>query len=44
MTAERGILFKADEEEDSSYLYLEAWIENLSVFHYNIEKYTQFHE
>lgn len=44
MTAERGILFKADGEENSSYSYLEAWIENLDIFHYKKEKYTQSHE
>lgn len=32
MTAERGILFKADEEENSPYSYIEAWIENLVYF------------
>lgn len=44
MTAERGILFKADGEENSSYSYLEAWIENLGIFHYKTEKHTQSHE
>jgi len=44
MTAEGGVLFKADEEENSSYSYLEAWIESLSIFHYKVEKYTQSHQ
>lgn len=44
MIAERGILSKADEEENLSYSYLEAQIENLSIFQYEIEKYTPPHE
>jgi len=36
MAAERGVLFKADEGENSAYSNLEAWTENLRIFPYKI--------
>lgn len=40
MAAERGVLFKADEGENSAYWNLEAWTENLRIFPY---KMAQIH-
>lgn len=36
MAAERGISFKADEDENSAYSNPEAWTENLRIFPYKM--------